>query len=29
LSDNPGQALKYLIEKKSLENPKRFDKDWW
>lgn len=28
LSDNPGQALKYLIEKKSLENPKRFDKDW-
>lgn len=28
LSDNPGKALKYLIEKKSLENPKRFDKDW-
>lgn len=28
VSDEPGQAMKYLIRKNSVEKTKRFDKDW-
>lgn len=28
VSDDPGKAMKYLIEKNSIEKTKRFDKDW-